>query len=165
MNSKLKKTSNRSKKRFNNRLLRLFAPAPLPKKRKIILRPIGKVYNLREIYDEINGQYFNSKLNLHITWFGSGVVPKSSILFGSYTFGLELVKVNRVLDTEEVPLSFVRYIVYHEMLHHVFPPKRGRRGRRDIHHGEFKDRERQFNEFEEAKDFLKKWRAKHFPSR
>lgn len=73
-----------------------------------------------------------------------------------------MVKVNRVLDREDVPLSFVRYIVFHEMLHHLYPPKRGKRGRRDIHHSEFRTHERRFQEFDQAKAFLRQWRERHF---
>lgn len=133
------------------------------KKRKIILRPTGNLYNLEQIYHQINEKYFNSQVNAKITWFGRGVrTPKSSITFGSYNHQLQLIKINRLLDTESYPEFFVRYIIYHEMLHNLFPPKRGRRGRRDIHHMEFKEREKDFEEYEQAKTFVRQWKELHF---
>lgn len=131
----------------------------------MILRPAGRIYHLEEIRDTINAEYFDTPLELPITWFGSGKIPKSSVVFGSYTYEMKLVKVNRVLDREDVPLSFVRYIVFHEMLHHIYPPKRGKRGRRDIHHIEFRTHEQIFRELDQAKAFLKLWRKKHFAIR
>lgn len=126
-----------------------------------MLRPYGLVYNLEDIRHNLCDEYFDTPLDLPITWFGSGKIPRTSILFGSYSYQTSLIKVNRVLDSEEFPLFFVRYIVYHEMLHHILPPKKGKRGRWDIHHAAFKEREREFEEYEEAQEFIKHWKKKH----
>jgi hypothetical protein len=138
--------------------------AVIQKERKRILRPYGKCYDLFEIYRGLNAEYFGEKLDLHISWFGSGKLPKSSILFGSFRAEEKLIKINRVLDEERIPCFFVRYIVYHEMLHAVVPPKRGKNGKWEIHHKEYKERERKFKEFSEAATFLQEWKKKHFAS-
>lgn len=132
-------------------------------KKAVILRPKGAVYDLQEIYDGLNREYFDAKLDLKISWFGpKEKIPKSKITFGSYNYYQELIKVNRLLDREEVPLSFVRFIVYHEMLHNVHPPKRKRRGRHHIHHSEFKAKEKEFKEFSEVAAYLQQWKKVHF---
>lgn len=133
------------------------------KKKRIILRPIGSIYNLQEIYNALNHKYFDAKLDLRISWFGRGeIIPKTRITFGSYNHNLKLIKINRLLDKEHIPEYFVHYIVYHEMLHNLLPPKRKRRGRHHIHHNEFKSKEREFPQFSEVKTFVKKWKKVHF---
>jgi len=53
------------------------------KKKRIILRPVGSVYNLQEIYNALNKEYFDAKLDLRISWFGRGeAIPKTRITFG-----------------------------------------------------------------------------------
>lgn len=129
---------------------------PQRKKRNVILRTQGEIYDLQAMYDTLNVEYFDSKLNLNITWFGKGMIPKTRILFGSYDHRFQLIKINRYLDREVVPQHFVRYIIYHEMLHDILPPIRGRNGRRNIHHPEFKRREKTFEEYALARNFLNK---------
>lgn len=116
--------------------------------------PDGTVHDLAEIYETVNVRYFGAKLDLRITWFGRGSIPRTRILYGSYRHDRKEVRVNRILDQERVPRSVVEFIVYHEMLHHVLPPKRGKNGRRSIHHRAFKEREQEFEDFAEAKFFL-----------
>jgi hypothetical protein len=123
------------------------------------------VYNLEEILRALYDEYFDVPVFLPITWFGSGNIPRTSILFGSYSCQTSLIKVNRVLDSEEFPLFVIRYIVYHEMLHHLLPPKKGKRGRWDIHHAAFKAREWEFKEYKEAQKFMKHWKKKHLLGR
>ncbi|MDN3505654.1 MAG: hypothetical protein P0S96_00280 [Simkaniaceae bacterium] len=131
--------------------------------KRIILRPFGQVYNLQEIYNEVNEKYFDAKLSLRISWFGRGeTVPKTRITFGSYNPNFKLIKVNRLLDKEHIPEYFVRFIVYHEMLHDAVPPKRKKRGTHHIHHKEFKAKEREFPEFSEVNAFIQKWKKEHF---
>ena len=159
---KLSKTSSHSRRSSTELINALSRPK---RKRKVLLRPGGQVYHLANIQKEISEIYFNGEVELPITWFGSGKIPKTSILFGSYSHQTGLIKVNRVLDSETFPKCFVAYIVYHEMLHHIYPPKRGKRGRWDIHHEEYKAKEKQFLQYQEAKAFLKTWKKMHLDSR
>lgn len=146
---------------MNKRFLRFFV-APTPRRRKIILRPRGAVYDLDSIGQELSSKYFNVSFSHPITWFGSGKIPKTRVLFGSYSYQTGLIKVNRILDSKKYPLFFIRFIVYHEMLHHFYPPKRGKRGRWDIHHSEFRAREQKFEQYNEVQSFLKEWKYKYF---
>jgi len=121
----------------------------------------GEHHNLKEIYDSVNAFYFENKLDIPIVWFGKrNTVPRSQIRFGSYNLKTSVVRINRVLDQPHVPGYFIAYIVYHEMLHHILPPiKIGRR--RSIHHQEFKKREKEFEHYALAKEFIAAF-AKNF---
>ncbi len=64
--------------------------------------------------------------------------------------------INRLLDRLDVPELYVRYVVYHELLHEVFPTYR--EGGRWIRHSpEFREKERQFPQLEIAR----KWEIEH----
>ena len=132
--------------------------------RRRILTCSGEHYDLKAIYDQVNQLYFESKLVLRIMWFGDkNSRPRTRIRLGSYNHRTELIKIHRVLDQAHVPHHFVSFIVYHEMLHHVLPPvETGRR--RKIHHQEFLEKEKQFQEYALAKESAKKLKKTWFSS-
>lgn len=116
----------------------------------------GKHHNLQEIYDQVNKDYFDSGLNLPIAWFGrAGKSRGGRRLLGLYDHQKGLIKIHRQLDQPTFPPYYIRYVIYHEMLHHTHPPKRGARGRRKIHHHTFKEKEKQFREYAMAKKWEK----------
>jgi hypothetical protein len=55
------------------------------------------------------------------------------------------------LDQPFVPGWFLRYVLYHEMLHSVVPDKVLSQGRRRVHTEEFNRRERQFPGYRRAR--------------
>lgn len=123
----------------------------------------GNVYNLKHIYDAINREYFNNKLNLWITWFGkSASRNRRRVTFGLYHDPLRLIKINRILDTPSIPDYVVSYVVYHEMLHYVCPAYIDEKGLSRIHSKEFKHREEQFCYFDMAQNWIKKNQANLF---
>lgn len=134
--------------------MRLFRP-----KKRIHLYPIGMTYNLLEIFDHINAEYFDKKLSLPITWFGNPLrEAKSKRTLGSYHFDTGLIRIHRLLDHPYFPPYFISYIVYHEMLHSVCPPlKRRRKGRR-VHHSRFEEMEKAFSDYHLATEWEKKHR-------
>lgn len=116
----------------------------------------GKVFNLQQIYDDLNQEYFGGRLNLHITWFGKRRKSSSSRLtFGLYHDPLKLIKINRIMDNERFPLYMLSYIIYHEMLHYVCPAYVDERGVKQIHSKAFKERERKFRHFGLAQKWIK----------
>jgi hypothetical protein len=144
-------------------LIRIFKTPRVKKPRRVILRKKGQYYNLDEIYTKINQTYFEGKLNLHITWFN----PKKSryqrrIVLGCYHRDKKLVKINRVLDQPDIPEYYISFVVYHEMLHHVAPPIEQRFRKRQIHHQEFKDLEKKFQEYVLVKEFRKQSKMRWF---
>jgi hypothetical protein len=56
------------------------------------------------------------------------------------------IRIHPSLDRPDVPLFFVEYIVFHEMLHQLFPSSRS--GGRAVHHPRaFRDRERAYPQY------------------
>lgn len=126
----------------------------------------GNVYNLRYIYDELNAEYFDNHLDLHITWFGKkGFKPRSRLTFGLYHDPLRLIKINRFLDNPQVPNFVVSFVVYHEMLHRVCPSYVDERGINHSHGPEFKRRESEFREFAMSRKWIKENHASLFQVR
>ncbi len=124
---------------------------------------VGEVYNLREIYERINAQYFDGKLALKIAWVGNRYSrPRTRVLFGSYDPYKKVIKIHRRLDQAHVPEYFISYVVYHEMLHHILPPVPARRGRRKIHHPAFLAKEKEFQEYAQAEAFGERSRRMWF---
>lgn len=118
--------------------------------KKVLIKTVGRYHDLRELFDEINDEYFGCMVNARITW-GSGsarhAVRKRTL--GSYSGSSNIIRINPVLDSKSVPRYFVAFVVYHEMLHaSVGISRQG--GRRRVHSKEFKKRERLFRDYERA---------------
>lgn len=130
----------------------LFKMPPVRKKSPPKHQTQGEHYNLKEIYDLLNQSYFEGKLNLEITWFGSAQrEARRHRKLGLFCFRTSQIKIHRLLDQPHFPPYFISYVVYHEMLHSVCPPVKAKRGRYRIHHSDFKMKEREFAEYAEAK--------------
>lgn len=124
------------------------------------LKAEGNFYNLKQIFNKINDQYFNNSLNLHITWFKKPTYRKNRhITFGSYDRRFKLIKINKLLDSDTVPTFFIEFIVYHEMLHHICPVTfKGQRRR--VHEKNFKEKEKLFAYYESAKKFKRQFHGR-----
>ena len=123
----------------------------------------GSVYNLQKIYDELNKEYFEGKLDLRLTWFGNLRQQfRSRITFGLYHDALKLIKINRVLDSPGFPDYIISYVVYHEMVHHICPAYFDENGQHHIHTKEFNEREVQFKYYYLAQRWIKKNQANFF---
>lgn len=121
-------------------------PAPLESK--------GEVYDLQEIFDRLNVSM--GLQGVTIGWARRASRSRfRSMIFGSFDQSCRQIRMNPRLDDSLVPLYFIEYIVYHEMLHAVFPTEMNGRGRCAIHTGPFRDKERQFPQFELAKKWEK----------
>jgi hypothetical protein len=124
----------------------------------------GNVYNLREIFNNLNQEYFGGRLKLNITWFGKpNQRYRNRVTFGLYHDQLKLIKINRILDSPIYPGYLVEFIVYHEIVHHVCPTyfeKGSNRNR--IHTEEFKDKESEFRYFDLAQKWLKEHQGQFF---
>jgi len=117
----------------------------------------GQVYDLREIYDNLNKEYFDGCVKKPITW-GRAFKGrrKRSIRFGCVDHNDGLIRINPALDAGFVPDYFIEYIVYHEMLHCLVDSRRSANGRNMPHHGGFREREKKFKRYGEALDWQKK---------
>jgi len=116
----------------------------------------GHVYNLQNIYDDINREYFEKQLKLYITWFGKpNHKGRSQVTFGLYHDPLKLIKINRLLDSSFFPEYLVSFVIYHEMLHHVCPAYFDENGMHRIHSKEFKQKEQQYRYYDLAQNWIK----------
>jgi len=119
--------------------------------RKRIASPQGHVYNLQEIFEGLNCQFFYGLLaRPQMTWSQT----KSRRSLAHYDPSHNAIVVSRVFDHPGIPRYALEYIVYHEMLH-LKHPVRLRGSRRCVHSKEFLAEERLFPQVERAKAFLK----------
>ena len=113
----------------------------------------GKNYDLKELYDEVNREFFSGKVSCRIGWGRQRPALRrrrwsKHIRFGSWHGGTKTVRVHPILDDPRAPREFVRYIVFHEMLHAVVPETVSG-SRRRIHSAQFKALEKSFPNFRE----------------
>jgi len=75
---------------------------------------------------------------------------RNSLRLGSFDPDPRLVRIHPVLDQASVPEWFVRFVLFHELLHAVHPPERGT-DNRWVHHGSlFRRRERTYVDYARA---------------
>lgn len=112
----------------------------------------GKHYDLQEIFDSINQEYFGGAIEARITWGQrtGKLRRRNSIKMGSYSVEEKLIRIHRSLDRQFVPRFFVEWVVYHEMLHQVHDIKVVN-GRRLFHSREFLRDEAKFAQYAAAR--------------
>ncbi|HEX2583029.1 MAG TPA: hypothetical protein VHL30_02825 [Chlamydiales bacterium] len=117
----------------------------------------GSTYDLQQIYTRLRKKYFSETYDASIGWAERRSQGKyRSITFGSYDRHRHQIKINPLLDHPEVPLFFLEFVVYHEMLHAVCEPITDNQGRTWVHTKEFKAKEKLHPFFESAKEWEKK---------
>ena len=126
------------------------------KPRKTTINPNGKLYNLTDIFNSLNSEYFNNSLSVVITWGKRSpryAVKKRTL--GNYQKKTNTIRINPMLDSKKVPRYVIEFIVYHEMLHAVIDTVL-KNGRRSIHSKEFKNRESKYKNYHKAIEWEKK---------
>lgn len=123
---------------------------PEKRKRKSVIRTTGRYHDLHEIYDAVNAEYFGDGISCPITW-GNGSPRRSARkrTLGSYSSHTGTIRISPVLDRRGVPRFFVEFVVYHEMLHAAMGVTE-ENGRRSVHSGEFRQREKLFRLYDQA---------------
>ncbi|HUY14302.1 MAG TPA: M48 family peptidase [Terriglobia bacterium] len=118
---------------------------------KLMQPPQGQHYDLEEIFQRLNRDHFQDFLPLpRLGW-----SPEHSItLLGHHDAAHGTITISRMLDSPTVPLEVVEYLVYHEMLHMVYPVQR-KGHRRVIHSREFQESERRFPNYRSVQQTLK----------
>ncbi|MES2273924.1 MAG: SprT-like domain-containing protein [Chlamydiota bacterium] len=117
------------------------------------LRASGVVYDLQAIYDRIKEAHFEPSFHAEIGWAPIRVRTSKfrSITFGTYDLHRHQIRLNPLLDDPDVPLYFLEFIVYHEMLHAVCPSHIDSSGRCRVHTPQFRQKEKEFPQFAKAK--------------
>ena len=125
----------------------------LPMQRQFNLQDEGRHFDLRRIFDDVNARYFRRRLRGYKVVWGRRrrQPPRECFVFGTIQEEDRVIRINPSLDQPWVPLWFLRYVLYHEMLHSVVPEEPLRSGRRRVHTEEFNRRERQFRGYRRAR--------------
>jgi len=113
----------------------------------------GDYFDLLNLYQFVNKEYFNDDLSLNITWFKPIYKTFRHITFGSYDRQYKLIRINKTLDHKDVTKQYMEYLIFHEILHDVYPSKVLKSGRYQMHGKEFKEHEKSFPNFTQMKKF------------
>jgi len=111
----------------------------------------GRHFDLDTVFDRLNVEYFNGAVDKpKISW----SAKRSRYILGRYDSTHHTIFISRVFDTPRVPAYVLEYVMYHEMLH-LRHQTRIQDCRVIVHTAEFKEEERQFAGYEQAKDWLR----------
>ena len=122
----------------------------LARQRTFVPDPRGRAWNLRQVFDTVNGSSFGGALprpmlgwtrrplSYRWGWFSSMVRPHG------------LIVINVLLDDPEVPAFVLEGTMHHEMLHMLLDPEVVN-GRRVVHTRRFREMERTFPGFEDLR--------------
>ena len=120
--------------------------------RKRLSTPVGRHYDLHEIFDALNARFFHGLLGRPtLTW----SAHHARRMLGHYDAAHNTIVVSRVFDRADTPRCAIEYLLYHEMLH-LKHPVRVKAGRRCVHSREFQAEERLFPELATAQAYLKR---------
>jgi hypothetical protein len=106
----------------------------------------GEVYDLADIQKKVEADYLRCKTGARILW-ARGIRFRCG---GYYVPEVRSVVINPALDHPEVPFVVVEHVVHHELLHHLLSRKGGL-----WHHKAFREAERQYPHYEEAKAWFR----------
>ncbi|BBD59294.1 hypothetical protein NIES2109_20770 [Nostoc sp. HK-01] len=114
--------------------------------------PQGNFYNLNDLFDELNHEYFAANLvKPRLTWSQIKTYRK----FGHYEPARDRVVMSTSLDHVNVPKFVAEFVLYHELLHKYHGTK-WVNGKRMVHTTQFRTDERKFKFYAEADSWLKK---------
>jgi hypothetical protein len=144
--------SDRYRRYLNRREVRTTLDAVRQQRgRKRIAGPKGSVYDLEEIFEDLNFRYFFGLMSRPALGWS---LRLSRVTLGHYDHAHNTIVISRLLDRPTVPRLAVEYVVFHEMLH-LRHPVEHHASRRCVHTQAFKEAEKQFERLAEAKALLK----------
>lgn len=118
--------------------------------RKVLSGTEGEIYDLNELFDDLNNNYFRGTLPKPVlTW----SARKTYRILGHHDSTHETVVISKSLDTADTPKYVVEFVLFHEMLH-IYHPTVHHNGRRYNHTPEFKRDERKFTHFAAAERWI-----------
>ena len=112
-------------------------------------RPAGRAHDLAALFERLNAQRFAGRLERPtLSW---SRIPSTRLL-GKYLGTLDHVELSSALDDPAVPADVVAYILFHELLHRVYPARwEGDRVR--VHSPELRRAEAAYPE----RDYVERW--------
>lgn len=114
--------------------------------------PAGRHFHLTPLFDAEHAAHFLAPLSVSYGW-GRRVRrrrPARTLRLGSFRDTPRRITIHPVLDHGSVPEFFVRFVLFHEMLHADIPPTRTPGGRRTLHGPDFRERERAHPDYDRA---------------
>jgi hypothetical protein len=118
---------------------------------KRLLPPHGRTYDLEKIFKRLNQQFFDGELvTPRLGW----SLKRSRTVLGHYDSAHTTIIISRLLDSPAIPHYLLEYIMFHEMLHIRYPTERHGH-RRVIHSREFREAEKRFPQYEQARHKMK----------
>jgi hypothetical protein len=120
--------------------------------RKRLTSPRGAHFDLVSIFQKLNQGYFNNEVEIaHLSWSSR----QTSRTLGHYDPAHETIVISKTLDRPNIPTYVVAFVVFHEMLH-AFLGDSTFNGKRQPHGPRFRLAEKDFAEYQKAKDFIEK---------
>jgi hypothetical protein len=120
--------------------------------RKFISGPAGEQHNLEDVFERLNGLFFDGLLGR--PQLGWSRRPSRGLL-GHFDPSHNAIIISRIFDRPGVPPLALDYVMFHEMLHLRHPVDHSR-SRRCVHTQEFREAEKKFPHWKEAKEMLKR---------
>src|SRR5271157_775619 len=120
--------------------------------RKFISGPQGAHRNLEEIFERLNGQFFDGLLGRPQLGWSRGA---SRNMLGHFDPSHNAIIISRIFDQPRASALALEYVMFHEMLHLRYPVDH-LASRRRVHTREFREAERKFPQLKEAKEILKR---------
>lgn len=120
--------------------------------RKLLAHAAGHHFDLDAMFASINEQYFAASIaKPQLGW----SLQQSRTILGHYDASHHAIAISRRLDRPDIPHFVIEYVLYHEMLH-IKHPVEHKGATRRIHTRSFKQEEKLYARYAEAKAFLKK---------
>ncbi len=97
----------------------------LPMQPQLNLHQEGRHFDLGAIFDQLNRRYFRGQLRNYKVMWGRRRKhrPKDHFVFGTIQEEDRVIRIHPLLDQAFVPRWYLKYVLYHEMLHSVVPDK------------------------------------------
>ena len=120
--------------------------------RKFVSGPQGAQYNLEEVFERLNREFFGGLMGRPQLGWSRGI---SRSMLGHFDPAHNAIIISRILDRLKVPELALEYVMFHEMLHLQHPVDHAG-VRRRVHTREFREAEKKFPRLKEAKELLKR---------
>ena len=119
--------------------------------RKMLSEPKGRFFDLEEIFERLNRQFFDGLLGRPALGWS---LRRSRTMLGHFDPSHNAIILSKIFDEAAVPAVAVEYVMFHEMLHLLHPVEH-KGARRCVHTPEFKSAEKKYPRLKEAKEALK----------
>ncbi len=120
--------------------------------RKMLSEPKGRYFDLEQIFERLNGEYFDGLLGRPALGWS---LRRSRTMLGHFDPSHNAIILSKIFDEAGVPAVAVEYVMFHEMLH-LRHPVEHRGARRCVHTPEFKRAEKKYPRLKEAREAIKK---------